>query len=288
MPFPVSPMLLSTRLAIRYVSELTISLAKKKEKIVSFVREQVSQAGARGVVVGVSGGVDSALTLALCVEALGPAGVVALLMPDSRVTPEEDTADALELVNGLKVSHMLTDIAGVHSAFMRSLPEDKLAEGNLRARIRMCFLYYVANHTSSLVAGTSDKSELEISYFTKYGDGAADVLPIGDLFKTEVVALAKMMGISPKIVEKPSSPRLWAGQTAKEELGADYETIDRVLRILDATAKPDSGAIAKRLDLDLLTVKLVVNRVVGYRHKRELPRVCSFSDSDDSGKTYFS
>ncbi len=288
MLFPVSPMFLSTRSAIRYVSELTISLAKKKEKIVSFVREQVSQAGARGVVVGVSGGVDSALTLALCVEALGAARVAAHLMPDSRVTPEEDTADALELVNRLKVSHTLTDIAGIHSAFMRSLPEDKLAEGNLRARIRMCFLYYAANHTGSLVAGTGDKSELEMSYFTKYGDGAADILPIGGLFKTEVRAMARMMGISPKIVGKPSSPRLWAGQTAKEELGVDYETIDRVLGILQDSGKPDCSAIAKRLDLDLLTVESIVNRVVGHRHKREMPRVCAFSDSDNSGKTYFS
>jgi NAD+ synthase len=209
-------------------------LERAASRIEDFLRSSVAGAGASGVVLGVSGGVDSALVLALSVRALGPRGVLALLMPDSRLTPPGDVSDAKSLCESLGVRWTEIDIAPIYSAYAERLPQSELAGGNLRARIRMSILYYYANLENRIVAGTGDRSEYLLGYFTKYGDGGVDVAPILGLYKTEVRALARALGVPESIAGKKSSPRLWPGQTAEGELGFSYEEADPVLhRIFD-------------------------------------------------------
>jgi len=204
-------------------------------KLQEFIRAKVEEAGARGAVLGVSGGVDSATVLFLAVRALGPDRVRPLIMPDSNVTPQVDVEDAKDLVRLAGAEPHIINIAPIVDVYKSTLPiyedeeADRLPLGNLRARIRMCLLYYYANKHNYIVLGTGDRSEILIGYFTKYGDGAVDILPIGILYKTQVRRLAHSLGVPDKVAFKPSSPRLWPGQTAEGELGVPYEEIDLVL-----------------------------------------------------------
>ena len=193
----------------------------------AFIRAEVSAAGAKGAVVGVSGGVDSAVVVTLCAKALKPNNVRGVVMP-SESTPRQDVTDASDLCGSLGVPVLIFNIGEVLHAF-RVNPELKVPYGNLKARVRMAYLYYLSNLEHRLVVGTGDKSEDTIGYFTKYGDGGVDISPIADLYKTEVRALAKHLGVPARICSKPSSPQLWGGHSAEEELGASYEEIDRVL-----------------------------------------------------------
>ena len=134
----------------------------------------------------------------------------------------------------------------------------------------MCTLYYYANHYNLIVCGTSDKSELLIGYFTKYGDGGVDILPLGDVYKTQVRKLAKALGIPEKIIRKPSSPRLWPGQLAEEELGLRYEEIDAILyHYVDLKYSIDD--IIKKLPISRDKILRVLNMMKSTEHKRKLP-----------------
>ncbi len=238
--------------------------------ITNFIRDAVERAGAKGVVVGVSGGVDSATTLTLAVKALGPDSVHALIMPDTRVTPQQDVNDAKDLVQMFGVSHykVLTIDEAVDS-ILKTLPEaDRVAVGNVRARIRMVLLYYYANANRLLVLGTSDRSEFLIGYFTKFGDGAADIYPIAVLYKSQVRRLAKHLGVPDKIAFKPSAPRLWPGHEAEKELGLTYEQIDLVLyAIFDLGLTIDEAV--ERTGLSREVVERVLKMYESTKHKRE-------------------
>ena len=232
-----------------------------------FIRGYIAASGAKGAVVGVSGGVDSATTLALLVEALGANRVIALIMPDSRVTPREDVEDALNLVKSLGVEHRMFTIDEIVDAYRRVAGEaGKKTVGNLRARIRMTLLYYVANEERMLVAGTGDRSELLIGYFTKYGDGAADFLPIAVLYKSQVRRLARHLGVPERIAFKPSAPRLWEGHLAEEELGVRYEDVDKVLfATVDLGLTPLKAA--EVTGVDIRVVERVEELMRSARHK---------------------
>lgn len=252
-------------------SELDLGEARKK--IVSFIQVMVKKAGADGVVLGLSGGIDSTVTAYLSVEALGSRRVFGLIMPDQRVTPRRDVEDAKQVADELGISSRLIDIAPIHRTYMRNLEENRLAEGNLRARIRMALLYYFANAGNRLVVGTGDKSEELLGYFTKYGDGGADIMPIADLYKTEVRKLGEILGVTRRIVSKSSSPRLWLGQTAEGELGMPYEVIDSILRLRFEEGKP-IGEISSVVKVDARDVRIVLSRVRTTSHKRRTPAVC--------------
>jgi len=245
-------------------------------RISEFIVQIVEKAGSRGVVIGLSGGLDSSVVCALSVKALGRDRVKALIMPDSSVTPVRDVEDAKRLAEEFGLECHFVDIKTLYDAFSKNVPfydeEADIANANLRARLRMINLYYYANSRNLLVCGTGDKSELLLGYFTKYGDGAVDFLPIGDLYKTQVRELAKKLGLPKTIVEKPSSPALLPGQTAEGELGASYEEIDRVLYLYMDLGR-SIEEIIQETRFSEGKVRAIIRRIHLNEHKRVLPPI---------------
>lgn len=196
-----------------------------------WIATEVHRRGARAAVVGLSGGIDSAVVAGLCVRALGPAAVEALAMPIH--SPPEDGEDAALVATTLGVSLKVVDLSGPYEAMLAALgPEvaaHRLAAANLRPRLRMATLYAHAALRGALVVGTGNRDELTIGYFTKYGDGGVDLLPIGNLTKGEVRAVARVLGIPQRILDRPPTAGLWRGQTDEGELGFTYEELDRYL-----------------------------------------------------------
>ena len=237
-----------------------IDYAAAAEAARGFIAERVSEAGASGVILGLSGGVDSAVAAALAHGA--PTGALAMIMPDSRVSPKKETERALALVDGLGMDYRLLDIAQISYEYSKVLEPDRLAAGNLRARIRAGILYYYASLRGMLVLGTGDRSELQIGYFAKHGDGAADMMPLAPFYKTQVRGLARHLGIPEETASAKSSPHLWEGHDAEDELGATYDQIDAVLRASETGA--ESG-VPPEIE------EAVLERRRGSAHKRAMP-----------------
>jgi NAD+ synthase len=248
-----------------------IDLEREERRITAFIKRVVAKSGARGVVVGLSGGVDSAVVFALCVRALGRDGVLAALLP-SKHTPLSDTEDAARLADEWGVNRVSVAISPLVDALVSATRSDaaKLARANVQARIRMTILYYLANSRDLLVVGTGDRSEELLGFFTKFGDGGADFLPIAHLYKTQVRLMGKHLGISSDIVDKPASPQLWPGHTAEEELPAGYQKLDVVMHSLF-----DAGDSVPRAATEAAVSRTVVHRVLEMNrkstHKRTLP-----------------
>lgn len=257
-----------------------LDYSKAELEICHFIRRVVEEARAEGLVIGLSGGVDSSVAAYLAVRSLGSSKVKALIMPDYSVTPKSDVEDAWSVAEELDIEAKEVDIAPMCAAIIEKHPykvkDNILATGNVRARVRMILLYYAANAMNMLVCGASDKSEIMIGYFTKYGDGGADIMPIGDLYKTDVRRLAKHLGIPDRIAFKPSSPRLWFDQTAEGELGMSYDVIDPVLFLVyERGYRPEEAASKIGISLDV--VNAVIRRVESSRHKRSMPPFPSVS-----------
>lgn len=250
---------------------LDLDLAASEKEIVEFIRKTVKAAGAEGVALGLSGGIDSAVVGALCVKALGKDKVVVLLMP-SDFTPKADLDDARELARSWGVRVMTAKISAIADALFDSAGVEgtRIARANAQARIRMALNYYVANTLGLLVAGTGDRSEDLVGYFTKYGDGGVDFLPIAHLYKTQVRALGDHLGVPERIVTKPSSPQLWPGHKAADELPVDYDKLDLVLHCLfDSKMSPKEAA--RQAGVDPEAVKAVLSMHEKSAHKRSYP-----------------
>ncbi len=240
--------------------------------LLAFLRAHALAPGLRGAVVGLSGGVDSALTVRLARDALGPEHVLAVLLPDPGYARDLLT-ETQEYGRSLGIETRTIPIAPVLAAFRAVLPptDDRVGLGNIQARVRMIALYALARETQRLVVGAGNKSELLLGYFSKYGDGGVDLLPIGDLYKTDVRALAAELGVPAPILDRPSTAGLWPGQTDEGELGASYDAIDRVLRGIEELRREEE--IAEQTGLPPGTVRSIFARVQANRHKRRLPPV---------------
>jgi NAD+ synthase len=235
--------------------------------VTDFIAKETQKRNSEGVIVGLSGGLDSSVAATLAVKALGPRHVFALILPDSNITPKSDIYDAQHIAKCLRVKYRTIEIGAMKKSLIGKLPRNKLAQGNFASRLRMGILYYYAAVMHRLVLGTTDKSELRLGYYTKHGDGAADIFPIADLYKTDVRELARHLQIPSMILEKKSSPRLWRAQTAEGEIGLSYEEIDHILRRLDANISYNSKWNPKYL-------QRIQDLVKNNKHKQEMPPIC--------------
>jgi NAD+ synthase len=220
-------------------------------RVEQMIRYAYWNTGCKGIVVGLSGGIDSAIAAAFCCRAVGPDKVLGLSLPSSVSNPE-DLKDAADLCRKLGMTHKIVSIDPMLDGF-RTIPEfveTPYLLGNLMARIRMATLYYHANRDNRIVCGTSNRSEYMLGYCTKYGDNAADIQPILHLYKTEVYVVAKELGIPEPIMTKAPSAGLWEGQSDEREIGLTYAEIDTSLRALEEHAwKADTVTEEKVLTL---------------------------------------
>lgn len=201
-------------------------------RIFEWIRQKVREAGAEGVVVGISGGVDSSVVASLAKKAVGEK-VLGVIMPCHSEPLDEKYAWLVAEKLKIKAERVVLD--SLYDRFSELLPSGKrLALANLKARLRMATLYYFANNLNYLVVGTGNKSEISVGYFTKYGDGGCDILPLGDLLKTEVRKLARVLELPEEIINRVPSAGLWGGQTDEEEMGLRYEDLDEIISAIEA------------------------------------------------------
>lgn len=243
-----------------------------EKKIVNFIKDYVETHNFEGVVLGLSGGIDSCTIAALASRALGNKKVLGLILPEEETHSTIDINDARKIASIFNIETKYYDMSKVLKSFYNNLSlfdQDIIIKGNIKARTRMIYLYYYANKFNRIVCGTSDKSETMIGYFTKWGDGASDIAPIMDLYKTQVQNLAIHLGIPKEIALKPPSPNLWLNQTAESELGIKYQTLDLILYCLEKKIKIEN--IVKELKIRKSTVQKIKNKILLSAHKRGLP-----------------
>ena len=258
---------------------LIVDAPKVTLQVTDFIRSQIEKSGLKGAIVSLSGGIDSSLVLALTVEALGPERVTGVTMPERDVTPESDITDVMQLCATYDVTCDTVEITQILHVMRDALPirdlEDRVSLGNLKARTRMVVAYHYANSLSRMVMGSSNKTELLTGYFTKYGDGGVDLMPIAGLYKTQVRQLARHLRLPESVISKPPSAGLWPGQTDEGELGITYELMDLVLYGMEMGMK--APEIARDLKVKGGLVEMVLNRVRSTEHKRRLPLILRLS-----------
>jgi len=229
------------------------------DTITSWLKEQAREAGLHNAVIGVSGGVDSAVAAVLAQEAFGQ-NLQALILPCA--SDSQDAEDARKLTSQFRIDTLQFDTEDIYNLFIsKFVHTSQLAAANLKARLRMCALYHAANVTNALVIGTTNRTEMELGYFTKYGDGGVDLEPIADLYKTEVFGLASYLGVPKAIITKPPSAGLWEGQTDEEEMGFTYEEIDRILQ---GTTEPYPIEIEARIKANIHKQNLAPTCILKY------------------------
>ena len=193
-------------------------------------------------------------------------------MLPSNTTPAEDTIHGIEVAQKLGIDYKEIPIDSILDEYlsMTELEKSRLAVGNLKARIRMSIIYYYANANNYLVSGTGNRSEILIGYFTKHGDGACDIEPIGDLYKTDVYRLAEYLDISSEVINKPPRAGLWNNQTDEEEIGMSYDLLDQIL-YLYSEKDLNNPEIAEKLDIPTDDVDMIITKVIRSQHKSKVP-----------------
>ena len=254
------------------------ALAQITQQLKNFIKGSILSAKAKGAVVALSGGVDSSVVAALAHDVVN---TKALILPETAVTSAQDVLDATSIAEAFGLSFTVIEINDLIDCFREAarpiLParingQVSNAEANLKPRIRMTLNYVASNADLRLVLGTGNKTELFMGYFTKYGDGGVDALPIGSLYKTQVFQLARYVGIPDRIISKAPSAGLWLGQTDEEELGISYDLLDRILLELIDKQKTVKET-ANLLDVEPQRVQEISDQVLCAKHKRHTPLV---------------
>ena len=254
-------------------SILQMDLEETRQKITRFIKDYVAKTKAKGVVLGMSGGIDSSTNAALTALAIGGDKTYAVLMPEKETRSRTDTNHAQQVIRQFKMETISIDITIILDTFYKNIPGFKPSnlktKGNLKARTRMTLLYYYANSKNFIVSASSDKSEAMIGYYTKFGDIAADIAPQQDLYKTQIRQLAEHIDIPEAIIRRPPTPALWPNQTAEEEIGLAYEKLDLILYGLEHFM--ETHQVAKQLALPARTVETIKRRWLNAEHKRRMP-----------------
>ncbi|MCD6299455.1 MAG: NAD+ synthase [Thermoplasmata archaeon] len=251
---------------------LEIDPERTAESVMEFVRSYTENTGVKSVVIGLSGGLDSAVVTKLAALSLGKENVHALFMPELS-TPLEDFEHVRLISSTFGVEYETIDISPLFHSIRKVYPHkmDEITLGNIKSRLRMLLWYGYSNLKSSLVCGCSNKTELLIGYFTKYGDGGSDFMPIGDLYKTQVYQLARYLEIPEPILNKAPSAGLWKGQTDEQELGISYEKLDKILYNLERKMPVNKiAALADVTEKEVLRIKEM--RKIS-QHKRNMPLI---------------
>ena len=266
---------------------LSTILSKNKKKMINssesinqtidgierFIRDEITRTGLKGAIIGLSGGIDSAVVAYLTVRAIGKEEVTLLHMPESELSSNH-TEDAKIIANDLGIELETINITSFVTEAMKILPKisgNKLAKGNLKARIRAVFWYSIANLENKMVIGASNKSELLIGYGTKFGDLAADLWPIGDIYKTELFKIADRLGINEKIRLKLPTAGLWVNQTDEEEIGVSYSKLDRFLAGLEEGI--EEMKLKEDIELSDFQFNRIKNLVRTNKHKSMMPKI---------------
>lgn len=251
---------------------LGIDLVKTEKVIGGFIAHTVETSGFSGVVLGLSGGLDSAVVAGLAARVLGSDKVLGLMLP-YRLSSPESLSHAKLVADKFSIPTKVIEITKMAEGY--SEEADKLRLGNLLARLRMCVVFDQSQATKSIVLGTSNKSEILVGYTTWWGDMAAGCYPIGDLYKTQVRALARHIGVPEEIISKPPTADLWAGQTDEGEMGITYEKLDKMLYLMVEGELDDKALQANGFSAD--EIMRVRRMVVKSHFKRVMPPVCKVS-----------
>ena len=251
--------------------DLSIDSKDVSTIIKEFIKTYVESSGCSGVILGLSGGVDSAVTAILCKDALGVRHVQCVFLPDE-TTPSLDSRHVDLFINTFHIPCEQIDISPFVKSFKNALNQKKkMTLANIKPRVRMILLYEFANETSSLVCGTSNKSEILVGYFTKYGDGGVDFQPLGDLYKTQIYQLARYLKVPAPIIRKPPTAGLWLGQTDEKELRMNYATLDMILSGLEL--KMQTSEIQKRTHVTKEQIERIKKMRRTSQHKRRSPLI---------------
>lgn len=248
-----------------------INLSQTELQLVNFIRNQIQAAGYTRVVLGLSGGIDSALVCFLSAKAAGPENVLAIRMP-YRTSSADSLSHAQLVIDQTGVLAQTTPVTTMVEALLKQYPDmTPLRKGNVMARARMIILYDQSASFRGLVAGTGNKTEALLGYTTLYGDSACAFNPVGNLYKTYVLQLARFMGVPQEIINKPPSADLWAGQTDEDEIGFTYAEMDRLLyQMIDLQRSPEECAAAGFAEQMITTITARIN---ANQFKRQNPPV---------------
>jgi NAD+ synthase len=242
------------------------------EQIISEIQKWISDycksANADGIIVGISGGIDSAVTSTLCANAVGKDAVIGLGLPC--LSNPKDLSDAKFLAAQLGIEFLIFDLSSVYEEIIKitenTIESNKIATANLKARLRMITWYFVAQSKGTyLIGGTGNRTELAIGYFTKYGDGGVDIEPLGGFYKCEVREIAKKLNIPNNIINKPPSAGLWEGQTDEGEIGMKYDLLDEILYRIDYNLDLN--------DLNSSDIEKVKEMMKASQHKLKMPPI---------------
>jgi NAD+ synthase len=256
--------------------DLTINTDLARQILTGFIRTEITRTGLSKAIIGLSGGIDSALSCFLAAEALGPQSVLAVRMP-YKTSSQDSLDDAQRVVDATGVQSMTVPISEMVDPLLQRFPEmDSMRKGNIMARMRMIVLYDQSAAFKGLVVGTSNKTEILLGYSTLWGDMASGLNPLGDLYKTQVRQLSRAMGIPDSILQKPPTADLWKGQTDEGELGFTYEEADKLLYLLVDQRYTPAECVTHGFPEAF--VNAVVERIRRYQFKRIMPPIAKLSN----------